>query len=136
MLQTMLDQVHTQFKDAVMQGRGFTEDEIDEIAEGMIYSGEQALELGLVDRLGGLQDAIDHASGLAGLGDDPVIDELGRVGLLDQLLEDMGAVQAPPQGLAGALDQVLDAGQNPFYRLWSLILLDPRLAGEGAGIQF
>ncbi len=136
MLNDLVAQVHDQFKDAVMEARGFTRDEIDEIATGMIYSGEQALDLGLVDELGGLQDAIDRASDIAGLGDNPVIDELGKTGLLDQLMEDLGAVEAPPASLEGALGQVLGSGRNPLYRMWSMILLDPRFVGEESGVRF
>ena len=140
MLQTMTDQVHDQFRDAVMEGRGFSEEQILEISEGMIYNGEQALDLKLIDRLGGLQDAIDRASEIAGLGDHPVIDELGKTGLLDQLLQDMGASQsqAPLNSnrLGATLNDALNPAGNPFYRLWSLILLDPRFLGENAGMQY
>ena len=138
MLQSMIDEVHQQFKDAVAEGRGFSEDEINSIATGMIYNGSDALDLGLVDKLGGLQDAIDRAAEIAKLGDHPVIDELGKTGLLDQLLEDMGAAQSQSGltgQLAGALNP-LEAGENPFYRLWSVILLDPRFVGDGTGIRF
>jgi protease-4 len=141
LLQTMLDEVHGQFIDAVKEGRGFKDEQIDAIANGMIFSGEQAVDNGLVDKLGGLQDAINRASEIAGLGDHPVIDELGKVGLLDQLLEDLGAAQSqavPPAaaGLSRALGGAFNAGQNPFYRLWSLVLLDPRFVGDESGIRF
>lgn len=153
MLQTMADQVHDQFRNAVMEGRGFTEEEIEEVSEGMVYNGEQALELKLIDKLGGLQDAIDRASEIAGLGDDPVIDELGKTGLLDQLLEDMGAAPgqsslyingtstrtlgpALNESLGPALNGALNPAGNPFYRLWSLILLDPRFMGDNAGMRY
>ncbi len=139
MLQEMLDQVHEQFKSAVADGRGFDKDKIAEVSEGMIYSGEQAYENGLVDELGGLQDAIDRAADLTGLGDNPVIDELGEVGLIDQLLEDLGAVKHSSGGIAGQVAEVLNplhAAENPLFRLWSFVLLDPRLAGDNAGIRF
>ncbi len=139
MLQGMIDQVHDQFKDAIIEGRdAITEENIEDIATGMIFNGEEAIDLGLVDRLGGLQDALDRAAEKAGLGENYTVDELGKVGLFDQLLEDMGAVQAPT-GVAGELGNALNpltAGQNPFYRMWSMILLDPRFAGDNAGIQF
>ncbi len=142
LLQVMLDQVHVQFMDAVMEGRGFSKEGIEDIATGMIFNGEQALDLGLVDKLGGLSDALDRAADLAGLGDDYVVDYLGEVGLLEELLGDLSGVQSRQNeliqaaGVAGALGQALGASQNPFYSLWSMILLDPRLAGEGAGIRY
>jgi len=43
------------------------------LADGSIFTGNQALEFGLVDKLGGLEDAIDLASEMTGLGDDPKI---------------------------------------------------------------
>jgi len=138
LLQGMLDQVHKQFKDAVMEGRGFTQEQIDEIATGMIFNGEEAVANGLVDKLGGLQDAIDRAAELTKLGPRPVIDELGKTGLLDQLMEDMSTAKGPSGGIDSAVGETLNAisGGNPFYRLWSMALLDPRFVGKGAGIQY
>ena len=139
MLQDMIDQVHQQFKDAVMEGRGFSEQEIQDIATGMVFNGEDAIDKGLVDKLGGLDDALDRAAELAGLGKDYTVDHIGEVGLLDQLLSDLGAVSAPNPGntaVAGALSRIASAQQNPFYTLWSVILLDPRVAGDNAGIRF
>jgi protease-4 len=138
-LQGILDQVHGQFKTAVASGRAFDDQKIDEVATGMIFTGEQALANGLVDQLGGLEDAVARAGELAGLGRDPVVDELGKTGLLDQLLGDLGTLQSGHGGVAGKLGQALNplnSTQNPFYRLWSLILLDPRLAGEEAGVRY
>jgi protease-4 len=139
MLQDMLNQVHQQFKDAVKEGRGFTDQEINDIATGMIFNGEDALRLKLIDKLGGLNDALDRAAELAGLPKGYTVDHLGKTGLLDQLMSDLGGVSAPNPGnnaVAGALGQVIGAQQNPFYKLWSVILLDPRVAGENAGIQY
>jgi len=140
LLQDMLDQVHDQFKEAVMEGRGYTREEIDEIATGMIWNGEDALELGLIDKLGGLQDAIDRASDLAGLGENPVIDEIGQTGLFDQFFEDMGYSSqfAPESGnpLLDLLNQGFSSGQNPLFRLYSLALLDTRFVGSQSGIMY
>jgi ClpP class serine protease len=134
MLQTMLDEVHQQFRDAVKEGRGFKDEQIAAISEGMIYTGEQAKENGLVDELGGIDEAIAKAGDMAGLGKNPVVDELGKVGLLDQLLQDMGGVQHGA-GIADVLNPANSTG-NLFYRIWSLVLLDPRVAGDDSGIRF
>lgn len=72
-LQSVIDTVHNQFVDAVVEGRGKNREEIKEIADGRIYSGEQALHLGLVDELGGLQDAIDMVAKLAGIKGEPKV---------------------------------------------------------------
>ncbi|MCF8049861.1 MAG: signal peptide peptidase SppA [Desulfobacterales bacterium] len=66
-LQTFADQTHTQFIRAVAQGRGMDDGAVARLADGRIFNGEQARELGLVDRLGNLQDAVDWAAELAGI---------------------------------------------------------------------
>jgi len=70
MLQRMLDQVHDQFISAVATGRGMEVEDVRKLATGMIYTGENALELKLVDELGGLEAAKAKARELAGLPED------------------------------------------------------------------
>ncbi len=55
------------FLEGVAKGRGTTPEAVDAIARGRIWSGEQALERGLVDELGGIEDAIRRAAELASL---------------------------------------------------------------------
>lgn len=69
-LQDMMDEIYDVFKQHVVEGRGKKlVKSIDKIAGGRVYTGRQALELGLVDRLGGLSDAIGHAAQRAGIKD-------------------------------------------------------------------
>ncbi|OGK11159.1 MAG: hypothetical protein A2Y63_00385 [Candidatus Riflebacteria bacterium RBG_13_59_9] len=70
MLQQMLDQVHDQFIAAVAAGRKLKEEEVRKLATGMIYTGQTAVELKLVDELGGLEAAKAKARELAGLPED------------------------------------------------------------------
>ena len=70
MLQKMLDQIHEQFINAVAEGRKMEVEEVRKLATGMIYTGENALELKLVDELGGLEAAKAKARELAGLPED------------------------------------------------------------------
>lgn len=72
-LQGVIDSVHNQFVRAVAEGRNIEEEKIREIADGRIFSGEQAKELGLVDRLGSLQDAIEIAAEMIGIEGKPVV---------------------------------------------------------------
>lgn len=58
-LQETVDDVHRQFVEAVMAGRNLEEDAVRARADGRIYSGAQAMKLGLVDELGSLYDAVD-----------------------------------------------------------------------------
>ncbi len=70
-LQSMIDDVHLQFITAVAEGRNIDPDKVRLLADGRIYSGRQALEAGLVDQLGNLQDAIAVAGTMAGIKDTP-----------------------------------------------------------------
>jgi protease-4 len=72
-LQGVIDSVHNQFIRAVAKGRDMKEEKVRQIADGRIFSGEQAKELGLVDRLGSLQDAIEIAAELIGVEGEPVV---------------------------------------------------------------
>ncbi|EKD52112.1 MAG: hypothetical protein ACD_62C00112G0004 [uncultured bacterium] len=72
-LQKLSDDVYAQFVRDVAQARGIDPVKMPSIAEGRVYSGEQALALGLVDGLGNLYDAIDEANKLAGLPKDTKI---------------------------------------------------------------
>lgn len=59
--------IYDDFIRLVAEGRGLTVDRVDQIARGRVWSGEDALEVGLVDELGNLADAIAAAESLAGL---------------------------------------------------------------------
>lgn len=72
-LGTMLDDVHRQFIAAVATGRHMDEAKIQPLADGRVYSGEQALRLGLVDQLGNFQDAITLAAEKAGIAGEPQV---------------------------------------------------------------
>lgn len=66
-LQKLLDNIHEQFILDVARGRKMLLHKVREVADGRVFSGEQAQNLGLVDQLGGLPDAVDLAGRLAGL---------------------------------------------------------------------
>lgn len=73
-LQGVLDDVHEQFIKAVSEGRkNMSLDDIKELADGRIFTGRQALEIGLVDELGSLEDAINVAAKLAGIKGEPEV---------------------------------------------------------------
>lgn len=66
-LEQFADQIHTQFIRDVAQGRGLAVDKVRQVADGRIFSGQKAKELGLVDRLGNLEDAVAWAAEMAGI---------------------------------------------------------------------
>ncbi len=68
-VQSNIENGYQRFLNLVARGRDMTPDAVDKIAQGRVWSGETAKELGLVDQLGGLQDAIASAAEKAGLED-------------------------------------------------------------------
>ena len=66
-MQATLDNVHDQFIRAVAEGRNLDRTKVTPLADGRIMTGEQAKQVGLVDVMGNLQDAVDEASKLAGI---------------------------------------------------------------------
>lgn len=88
-LQTTVDDVYNQFVDAIHEARKehLTRDQILNLADGRIYSGNQALEHKLIDKIGNLQDAIVVAGKLGNIQGTPkVVRKERRSSLLEQLL--------------------------------------------------
>ncbi len=73
LLQQLIDDIHDQFIQAVMEGRNLSRKQVETVADGRIFTGRQALELGLVDQLGNLQDAIETAAKMGGIEGKPQI---------------------------------------------------------------
>ncbi|MFT4676878.1 MAG: protease-4 [Candidatus Azotimanducaceae bacterium] len=69
LIQAVIDSGYQQFLETVAKGRNMSVDDVHEIAQGRIWSGERALELGLVDSLGDLEQAIESAAKLAAVDD-------------------------------------------------------------------
>ncbi|MGA2958047.1 MAG: signal peptide peptidase SppA [Thermodesulfobacteriota bacterium] len=90
LLQGVLDSVHEQFIRAVAEGRNLPLEKVRELADGRIFSGEQARALGLVDELGNFEDAIALAAKLAGIKGEPevIYPEKKRFSILDLLLQE------------------------------------------------
>jgi protease IV len=69
--QSMADEVLTQFVEAVAKGRNLDREVVRPLADGRVFTGEAALKLGLVDKVGTFEDARREAGQLAQLGPDP-----------------------------------------------------------------
>jgi len=72
-LQGVLDDVHDQFIKAVAEGRKMLPDQVKKLADGRIFTGKQAVGMGLVDELGNLEDAIKVAAKLSGIKGEPSV---------------------------------------------------------------
>jgi protease-4 len=89
LLQSVIDDVHSQFILAVAEGRHLQEADVRAIADGRIFTGQQALTLKLVDQMGDLSDSIQLAGSLAGIKGKPaVIEKRKRIPFFEYLKEE------------------------------------------------
>lgn len=111
LVQLMIDRGYEEFLERVAKARNMSRDEVDRIARGRIWSGADAKSIGLVDQLGGLEEAIAAAAGRAGLEGEPKVrylepERTWKEKLAEQLFSAAIAVagEAPraPRGLSPA----------------------------------
>jgi protease-4 len=106
----MIEQGYRDFLARVAESRGMTTEEVDAVAQGRVWSGADAYEVGLVDNLGDLDDAIAAVAELAGLGDDYAVSYIEQEPeLMERLLSDLmgSAVAAVPRPEPSRLDEQL-----------------------------
>lgn len=97
--QRMVDWIYDQFIAKVAEGRHLDPDRVREIAQGRVWSGGEALKLGLVDQIGGLDDAIAYAADEAKLGRSYKLEEFPKPqSLVEQLA---GLLRGAPLASAG-----------------------------------
>jgi protease-4 len=93
--QSITDEAYEAFLAVVAEQRELDLDEARELADGRVYTGQEALALGLVDRLGNLSDAIDLAAELGGIEGEPRVIEYQRTpGLMEMLLSGLSPMPA------------------------------------------
>lgn len=83
----LLDRVYEQFVRAVSESRGIAVERVRELAEGRLYTGEEAVGNGLVDRIGTYEDALDMAARMGGIAGEPrVVRRQPRRPLVERIL--------------------------------------------------
>jgi len=93
-LQGVIDNVHAQFVRAVADGRKLDVETVRKIADGRIFSGEQAKALGLVDALGNQEDAVADAARMAKIEGEPrvVLPPKKKISILELLREEAKSI--------------------------------------------
>ena len=89
MMQKQIDATYEDFVSRVAAGRGLTTEAVDEIAQGRVWAGGDAIKIGLVDELGGLTDAIRYAASMASLENYRLVTYPAVVPMYNQLLSSM-----------------------------------------------
>jgi len=94
-LQGMVNDIYQQFVDVVAEGRKMERNKVLELADGRIFTGRQAKNLGLVDELGNFYDAVALTGKLAGIKGEPVIYEFGPQSPFERIFGGIRSVLTP-----------------------------------------
>ena len=127
-----LDAIYEDFTKKAAQGRDMALEDLQRVARGRVWSGEDAHRLGLVDELGGLSDAIDHTKVAIGLTPDDLVNLVPY---------------PPPKDPLDVLREALEEGTLPFgleniVRIMTLLSdmvntwIAPHLKGPGVGVLY
>lgn len=108
--QTLVNDSYNKFVEVIVQGRKLSPERVREIADGRVYSGEQAKRLGLIDQFGDLEDATQHALSLSGNQEALVIRYADQLSL-SKLLFSMKQHWSNPDPLG--LSRILERQSSP-----------------------
>ena len=86
-IRSYVEKIYTDFIDVVAEGRDMDKESVDKIAQGRIWSGMDAIKLGLVDEKGGLTDAINSAAVISGLDTYRVVEFPVKKSAIDKLID-------------------------------------------------
>ena len=93
-MQASVENIYSKFTSLVAEGRDMTVEAVDEIAQGRVWAGAEALKIGLVDQIGTIEDAIEYAAmsieGVTSLEDVQVVGYPKPKTALESLLETLG----------------------------------------------
>ena len=131
-MESLVDFTYEQFKNRVMLGRSLDAAKVESVARGRVWSGKRAKENGLVDSLGGLQDAIQDARNKAGIRPGAEVELIeyrsdgSLLGMLSPLLAKAQVTAPPPllPQLADSFGPTWVMATHPETTVW---LMDPSL---------
>ena len=119
LFQHMIDEYYERFVTVVADGRGMSREKVKEIADGRIYTGDQARELGLVDKVGYIGDAVKEARAQAKLSKDARVVVYRRTMYANDNEYNTATVQAGGEPLMDlGLGAYLPELKTGFYYLW------------------
>ncbi len=92
-IQNSVEDIYETFITHVSEGRGIPVRKVDEIGQGRVWSGADALSIGLIDEIGGLEDAIASAADLSALEDYRIITLPKKADMFEEFVENFSAKQ-------------------------------------------
>ena len=101
-MQASVENIYSSFVNLVSEGRGMTPEEVDEIAQGRVWTGADAIGIGLVDQLGTLEEAIDYAARISEIDGAYRISSYPKpLSAMEQLLSILGSAPGNEEILSG-----------------------------------
>ena len=110
--QDLLNDVLSQFKAAVAEGRNLKPEALDPYADGRVFTGAEAVKLGFADSVGTWDDARKMLGKMTGLGDDPEVFKPKKKSKLFQLFEESATTESRATGAAALVRDVLQTELN------------------------
>ena len=123
-MQASVERIYDKFTELVANGRDKTVEEVDEIAQGRVWTGAEALEIGLVDKIGTIEDALNYAllsvEGANSLSDVQIVEYPKPMSTIDILLEEIMGTEAvfagtPLENVEAAFRKVTAAQTGKAY---------------------
>lgn len=105
-MQSSVEVIYTDFINLVAKGRGMTPEKVDSVAQGRVWSGADALKIGLADERGGILSAIDAAAAMASLEGYRIVEYPVRKSQIEKLMESLSETEAAAKVL-----------NNPYFLL-------------------
>ena len=117
-MQKMIERIYTEFTSLVSRGRNMTVEQVDEIAQGRVWTGRDALAIGLADQRGSLMDAINYAAASVGLEKYIIMEVPEHKSMFEQMLSQMTGSGEDEQIISiktgvKQVDQLLDLLDDP-----------------------
>ncbi|MFA5713422.1 MAG: signal peptide peptidase SppA [Bacteroidales bacterium] len=99
-LQLTVEKIYDQFIELVAQGRGLSRQEVDRVAQGRVWSGEDAFGIQLVDEIGGLYNAIEGAASIAEIKSYRIVEYPIQKSGIEMVMEMLGMAKKSVQALS------------------------------------
>ena len=88
-MQNQVEKIYSDFTQIVADGRGMSVERVDELAQGRVWAGVDALENGLADEKGGIIDALKYTANVAGLTDYRIVEYPTPKSQIEKLMESL-----------------------------------------------
>lgn len=127
LIQNQVEEFYDTFIQKVADGRGLTKAEVDSIGQGRVWSGLNAIEIGLVDEIGGLNDAVAKAASLANLSEYRLIEYPQKEDAFETFIKNYNK---------NVTEKVIKETLNKNYKFWQIIKNAQNMSGIQARMEY